>query len=286
MAKHILGLEELAQDKLRDINLNDAFRSRSEIAHEVINLKPDFFEKWALLLFLIFLLLLVAGSWFVKYPDIVYGSATLTGNNAPKEIIPRQTGKLAALFVKNNQLVKQGEILGWIESNADIKSVIELSKTLDSSIKIFDGGKPDLISGLFVKRFLNLGELQVGYQTFFSALQQYNDYLVNGYFYKRRQLLRNDISSFHMMEENVKQQKEFLAEESDLAKKTFQMNEQLFKEKVISAEEYRQAQGILLSKLKANPQMEMTILSQQNQIRDKQKEIDQLNHDILRGPSI
>lgn len=281
MANDVFVAENLTQESLKEITIDKTFQERSDIAQEIINRKPGFYEKWALMLFLILLLFLTVGTWFVKYPDIIYANAILTGNNAPKEIIPWQTGKLTALFVRNNQQVKQGEILGWIESNANTKEVIELSKILDSSIKMFDSGKPELIVALFNKRFLDLGELQTGYQTYSTALRQYNDYLVNGFYYKRKRFLINDITGLQEMKQKVAQQKVLTTKENELAKQSFEMNERLLKDKVISAEEYRQARSALLSKLKADPQMEITIISQQNQIRDKQKEIDQLDHDIL-----
>ena len=82
------------------------------------------------------LLLLITATWFIKYPEIIQGSAVLTGDNAPKEIVPKQSGRLTALFVKNNQQVKQGDIIGWLESNAATQAVIDLSKKLESSTEL------------------------------------------------------------------------------------------------------------------------------------------------------
>ncbi len=273
--------QELSDEYLKEITIAKNFRERSDIAQEIISRRPDFWEKWALIIFLVLLLSLTAGTWFIQYPDIIEAGAVLTGQNAPKEIVSKQTGKLTALFVKKNQQVKQGEILGWLESNADTKEVVALSARLDSGIKMLGEGQSGSIVGLFNKRFDNLGELQAGYQTFVAALQQYNDYLVNGFYFRKKELLHSDIASLQNMGEKVAQQKELTIKDNELARTTFEMNEKLFKEKVISAEEYRQAQSALLNKQKNDPQMEISIISQQSQIRDKQKEIDQLSHDIL-----
>lgn len=281
MSENTAILDEISPQDLQDVSLNKTFDERSEVAQEIISRKPDFYEKWALLVFLFLLLLLTVGTWFIKYPDIIQTSAVLTSNNAPKEIIVKQTGRLTALFAKNNQQVKEGEMLGWIESNADTKEVIELSGRLDSSVSMLGSGKPELIARVFNKGFSGLGELQTNYQTFVTALQQYNDYLVNGFYSRRKQLLHGDIAALQSMRTNAAQQKDITSKDNELAKKTFEMNEMLYKEKIISAEEYRQAQSALLNKQKSDPQMEMSIIAQQNQIRDKQKEIDQLSHDIL-----
>ncbi|MGC4233875.1 MAG: HlyD family efflux transporter periplasmic adaptor subunit [Niabella sp.] len=277
---------ELSKEDLQEASLNKNFHERSEVAQEIISRKPDFFEKWSLLVFLVVLLLLLAGTWFIRYPDIIEGSAVLTGDNAPKEIISRQSGRLTALFIKNNQHVKQGDIIGWIESNASTQEIIDLSKKLKTSIDLLEQNNPAAVSVLFNQRFKNLGELQALYQTFIAAWQQYNDYLVNGFYYRRKNMLHNDIAALEGMRGKTAAQKNLTQQENELAKKTFEMNEILYKEKVISAEEYRQAQAALMNKQKAEPQMDAAILSQQNQVRDKQKEIDQLNHDIFQQQKI
>lgn len=281
-----IPVTELSEQAMQEASLYKNFRERSEVAQEIIGRIPDFFERWSLLIFLILLLLLVAATWFIRYPDIVNATAVLTGDNAPKEIVARQSGRLTALFVQNNQSVKQGDIMGWLESNADAGEVMALSEKLKKSADLLDQENPAAISSLFNQRFKNLGELQSSYQTFVTAWQQYNDYLVNGFYHKRKSMLYSDIESLEGMKGKTSTQKNLTEQENELAQKTFEMNEILFKEKVISAEEYRQAQAALMNKQKAVPQMDVSMLSQQNQIRDKQKEIDQLNHDIFQQQKV
>lgn len=281
MNNKIIAAKEIPQEELIGISFDGTFQERSELAQEIITREPDFYEKWALLVFLIILLIITACSWFIKYPDIIKAPAVLIGQNAPKEIVPKQSGKITALFVKNNQQVKQGEILGWIESSADTREVIDLNTRLDSCIEILNKKRPDIIPHLFLKRFTSLGELQSKFQVFNVSLLQYSDYIINGFYSKRKTMLQRDILSLQNMENKVAQQKDFILKDNELAKKTFEMNEQLYKDKVISAEEYRQAQSVLLNKQKVDPQIDVSMLTQQNLIRDKQKEIDQLSHDIM-----
>src|SRR5438445_372134 len=112
MIKQINIPEILSTDDLRGATVKNNLSERSEETQEVIGARPGFVEKWALYIFFLLLLLLIGGTWLVKYPDIVQGTAILTGNNAPKEIIAKESGKLTALFVKNNQQVSQGQIMG------------------------------------------------------------------------------------------------------------------------------------------------------------------------------
>ncbi len=278
----------------QDININNSILSRpsvkfeeySEEAQEVISLKSSFFEKWALVVFLFLLLTILFGTWFIKYPDVLSASAVLTASNAPKEIIPNQSGMLIGLCVKNNQLVKQGDILGWVESNSDINEVVDLSRRLESAATILENGNPDSIAVMFEKRFNKLGDIQTDYQTFFSAWRQYIDYMADGFFAKKREMLLSDIVSLGNIKRKASLQQGLTNQDNSLARMTFEMNEKLFNEKVISAEEFRRAQSDLINKKIVEPQMDISIISQENQIREKQKEINQLDHDINQQKNI
>jgi multidrug efflux pump subunit AcrA (membrane-fusion protein) len=82
-----------------------------EETQEIIYRAADPFEKWALLIFLFILMVIVGGTSFVNYPEIVEGEALLTGRNAPNEIVTQQGGRLVALFLENNQRAKANQII-------------------------------------------------------------------------------------------------------------------------------------------------------------------------------
>jgi hypothetical protein len=85
------------------------------------------------------------------------------------------------------------------------------------------------------------------------------------------------MASIDQMTDALNKQKQLAEQDNALSQKSFQMNEQLYKEKVISAEEYRQAQSQQVSKQMAIPQINSSILANQNQQRDKAKELEQLD---------
>lgn len=266
--------------------LSQRIHSRSEAAQEIISRQPGFFEKWALVMFMAILLLLVAGTWFIRYPDIVQAGGHLTAENAPKEIVARQTGRLSRLLVKNGEQVHRGDIIGWLESTANTHEVLDLSKKLDSSLSLLESGNSQNIPSIFYSSFSQLGELQIPYQTFSAALQQYNDYLVNGFYMHKKQMLLQDIGTLQQMNASIEKQKRLTSEDTDSSQRTLAMNKILLDEKVISPEEYRAAKSKHISRQMAIPQLNASILSNQSQQRDKIKEIEQLEHDVRQQKTI
>jgi len=76
----ILTDEDLSHQRVTG-TLPNNFSERSEIAQEIISRKSDFFERWSLLVFLVLVLVLVAGTWFVQFPDIIQARAMLKDSN-------------------------------------------------------------------------------------------------------------------------------------------------------------------------------------------------------------
>jgi len=170
------GHISIDRDDLKKIALRN-LDNRSAVTQEIISRKPDFIEKWALYIFLGILLLLFAGTWFIRYPVIIKTRATLTANNSLKEIIPLQTGKLIKIFPEGGAVVKQNDIIGWIESSANAKETLQLSYLLDSSSALLKYGKVEKIPQLFKENFRNLGDLQSAYKTYITALREFARYL-------------------------------------------------------------------------------------------------------------
>lgn len=54
---------------------------RSLAVQKFISRKHGFIEKWALLIFLFVLIMLLTGTWFIKYPEIIDADAVLTSEN-------------------------------------------------------------------------------------------------------------------------------------------------------------------------------------------------------------
>lgn len=258
----------------------DTISQRSEMVQDVLNRKPKFVERWALPMFLVILITLVGATWFVQYPDIIETRATITAANAPKEIIPYQEGRLVKIFIKNKDLVKRGDLLAWIESTASHAEVLALSIQLDSCIKLLSAGKVTTMSYLFTIHFNNLGELQQEYREFVTSLQLFNDYVVNGFYNKKKNYFENDIYSLEGTRQTIQNQKDLNEQQLKLVEETYNMNKVLFDEKIISAEELRIQKANLLSKQMAVSQIDASLLSNEVQKRDKRKEIDQIDHDI------
>lgn len=253
---------------------------RSELAQEIISQRPGFLERWALYLFLGILIFLLSLTWFIKYPDIIEAKAILTATNAPKELIIRQEGRLIRLLTHNKKKVAKSEILGLIESTANHQDVLQLSTKIDSCIALLNNDQFEKIIHCFSNHYNHLGEVQEPYRNFITGLQQLDDYTVNGFYTRKINMLRKDIETLEMTRQTTQRQLELTEQDMVLAEESYNMNKELFDERIIAKEEFRNEKSKFVNKKMAIPQLMAALLSNSTQKRDKLKEIDQLEHDF------
>jgi multidrug resistance efflux pump len=271
-------------DELETIAASPAqnnLKERSEMVHEIISRKPNFIEKWALSIFGGILLMLLASLWFITYPDTIETRAVLTSENAPKEIISRQEGRVIKFFFRNNDNVKKNEILGWVESMASHSEVLKLSKQLDSGLALLHAGALEKACTIFNATCTNLGEIQPVYQNFNLALNTFRDYLVNGFYYRKKNMLEKDIQFLQKTIAAIQQQRSLIEQDIELARQTYEMNKNLYDQNVLSKEEFRGVKSRFVNKQLELPQNEASLLSNETAINAKLKEIQQLDHDML-----
>jgi len=260
--------------------------NRSDEINEIISLQPSFIAKWALLLFSIIIILIMGAAWFIQYPDIVATKAKLTSINAPKIVVCKIEGKLIKLDVKEGDFVKDSNIIGYMETTANPKKIIQLSNYLDTLSFFILQNKIEIFKNYFPDNFNNLGELQQSYQTFLQAFLNFKNYLSNGFYQKKKSILESDMNYLKELQKIIIQQKIIQQQDIALAQKTFDENDSLKKQKVYSQLEYRNEKSKLLNKQLSSRQTNASLITNKNQQNEKQKEILELENAIGQQRSI
>lgn len=265
---------------------------RSEMVQEIVSNKPGFLIRYGIVFFLGILILLIAACWFIQYPDLISTNAKLTSINAPKEVITKASGKLIKLFAKENEQTQAGSVLGYMESTANHTDIIILSKNIDAIIQSSlsslqqSSPLPSPLGGEGAGLRFNLGELQPNYQIYKIAEANYKNYLQNGFYLSKVNMLNKDLTFLQKMHNNLLQQKELSSEDLNLSQKTFNANKSLNDEKVISDFDYRNENSKLIGKKLSLPQISSNIISNEAQQNEKLKEIAELQNTIAQQKNI
>src|SRR5690606_613312 len=119
-------------------------------------------------------------SFFVSYRDVLGGAFTLVAADAPKSVISKVDGKLQTLFVKENDTVRQGAILAYLECTASHGEVLRLAASLDTIWSNIQADQWHKLLNYPVAAYKGLGEIQAAYQVFIAAYLQLGAYLKDG----------------------------------------------------------------------------------------------------------
>ncbi|WP_164714368.1 HlyD family secretion protein [Chitinophaga rhizosphaerae] len=272
-------MKEVPKEQNPPRKSDDAIQRRSEMSQELIDERPGLLERWAMQLFLSVLLLLLIGSWFIRYPDIIEARARLTAENAPKEITSRQQGRLIKLFVENHQEVNEHQVIGFIGSTGNSFELMRLCKLLDSSLSLLDAGIYRQAVAVCTEKFTNLGEVQGEYSQFITAARNFSDYNINGFFDNKESALHRDLAALEQSRQIIQMQKGITEELMKVAEVNYRIKDTLAKERVLSQEEYRREYTNYLNQQMAAPQLQNSLLTAEASIRSKTAELDQLQHD-------
>lgn len=253
---------------------------RSEEIQELISKNPPAIIRWGNMVFLFVLLVLLMLAYMIEYPDVVQASFKLTSLNAPKSIHTKITGKLVRLLIKENSFVKKGTILAFLESTANHEEILNLSTVVDSLIQSFSKNELISLRNWDFGKYRQLGELQVAFQSFSQVFIQYQTFMGNEGWLKKRQLLFKELEDLKLLQNNLTKQHKLLEKDLKLAEEEFKIQQKLALQKVIATLEFKREESKLLAKQMPLHQSESAVINNSAAQNSKQKEILELDKSI------
>ncbi len=248
---------------------------------DIITTVPSWILRWGITLFFAILVLIVSLSTFIRYPDVVNASLTISSPNSPKPVVSKIQGRLVKLLVKENETVSVGQPLAYMESTANHESVLRLLSNLKELQKNTLENKPaNIILFNQADNTSQYGELQSAYQAFSQEYLLYKSSTVNGFDLKKRTYLQKDLADINKQEQQLNAQKRVEQKDFKLASDEYEMHKKLANEKVETPAELRQEESKYLAKQSPLIQTESAIITSNNNYSAKQKEILELDNQI------
>lgn len=205
---------------------------RSSDFEDVLGAVPPWILRRGILVVASIVLILIVGSAIFKYPDTIVSTVTLTGSNPATSVVARSSGKIAELYVNDNQKVMKGDYLAIIENPADRKDVLYLKKYLslmDVSI--------DSVLSLPLKN-INVGTLQSRYSSFYLTLSEYFQFRDLQYYPKKIELMKARIKKNEIQYHNITRQRVLVEKQLGLVRNQYQRDSLLHVKGILSNEEF------------------------------------------------
>ena len=227
---------------------NEAKRSsieiRSDEVQEIMGTPPKWIIRWGIVIIFMVVLVLLAGSYFYKYPDLIIARVTIVSENPPVSVVARSDGKLDKIFVNDKQKVEANMILGIIENPANYKDAYELIEFLDSVQHYFN--QPELFNTLLFNKEFSLGQNHSYYSSLVSQLREYQTSLNYNTFEQRIRSLEKQVTDYANYYEKLRQQVGVLNQDYILATSQFHRDSTLHLRKVMSDVDFEKSQAAML----------------------------------------
>lgn len=205
---------------------------KGEELQEVLSSIPSWILRWGIVGVAVIIIIMLVGTAFFKYPEVITAQVTLTGTIPIAGIVAKNSGKLLKIFVHDKQNVHKGECLAIIESPTKYEDILYLKQYIVSFMTLKDTIIPSL-----PKENINLGNIQSSYTIFCATISEYIQFKELNYYVKKISLTKEKRNRYQYYHENMKRQAQIIEKQSVIAQKKYARDSTLNHKDLISDEE-------------------------------------------------
>ncbi|WP_299579707.1 HlyD family efflux transporter periplasmic adaptor subunit [uncultured Sunxiuqinia sp.] len=251
---------------------NDNIEIRSDEVQEIIGKSPSWLLRSGLTMILIFVMLLLLGSWVFHYPDIIRARIVVLSENPPAHIVARNTGKIDQLFVEDKDTVRKDQLIAILENSADYQDVIRLGEDLDQLEGYFITF--DTLFYRPLKPDYRLGEIQADFSSFLRLYNNYISFVRLNFYPQKIKSLQAQEHMLRVYYDRLWSQRQILENEYQIAYEQFRRDSGLYVRDVLSLVDYKKSESSLLQK-------KYSFNGARTDLATTQKEIIQLQQEII-----
>lgn len=246
----------------------------SDEAQEIIGSVPSWVVRWGITVVFVIFAGIVAGCYFIKYPQIVTAPITITTVNPPADLAARYDGLLDTVCVSNGDTVRQGQLLALFATPARYDDISTIERSLQGSCA-------EPLSALVRSEWLDghytLGDLQSTWAEFLRQCLDYRHYLNIDYIGRKKQLLAAQIDKNAEYYDRLQTQKRLLLKDLDYGRRMLERDSLLLSEAVISSADYEATAQGFLSKQSSKAGFDATLTSTELTILQTRQQIVELS---------
>jgi multidrug resistance efflux pump len=260
--------------------LEDDINSSSESIQDIIGTNPPFIVRWGNTFMFVICVILISLCWIIKYPDTILSQITIKTNVNPKPVTAKFDGKLIKLLIKDGDIVKRGQYLGYLEGLANVEDITELETNLSKIDTLLINNQWDVIKNINFIKFNRFGEIQSPFETFYISLQTLQAYWNGNLNTGKKQLIQSEIKTISSLSSNLAEQEKELRKDVKLAEDEYKVNLNLFFDNVIPLMELQQIESKYIAKKLAYKQLQSSILNNHSSQYSTSKQLVDINDNI------
>jgi len=219
---------------------------KSDEFQEIVQQWPRWMVRSGIVLIFGLLLLILAGSYFFRYPDVIDANITVLSENPPAYLVARTTARIDSLVATDQQLVSEDQVIAILESTANYKDAMKLKELLhglEPFILTFD-----TLSAITPEFGLQLGDIQPDYSSFVRLYNDYFSFLRLNLHPKKIRSLKQQVAMNRIYYDRLMAQKQDMETDLRIGNNQFKRDSLLQIKEVLSELDLEKSKGLLLQK--------------------------------------
>ncbi|MFK7787038.1 MAG: HlyD family secretion protein [Crocinitomicaceae bacterium] len=257
-------------------NNEENINLRSDEVQEMMSHVPHWMVRSGISLVFMLIVVLIAIAWFVRYPDVIQGSVTVSTTQPPTRLFAKNSGELRALYFKDGAVVQKGDILATIGNSFSEEARNYLDATCSSIERQLT---IDPLAIQFDDENLNLGSTYQSYADLKSSVLEYQNFCSNDPIRYEISMLQEQIGNYISLRTVSNQQFTTAKKELENAQKKFEIDKRMYDEKIISKVQFYQAEQDFIQVENSVKNYKKTTVENSITITDLKRELNQLKQE-------
>jgi multidrug efflux pump subunit AcrA (membrane-fusion protein) len=250
----------------------------SEELDEILTRPPGALMQWGITVLACLVMLLLAGAWVIRYPDVIKADIVITTQQPPTRIYSRVAGRISHLLVTDTAMVKAGAVLAEIENTTHLENVPVL-KQLNRQIARFLQQPAATVQ--IPSPMLTFGDLQTDVSQLIEQYQQYQQLIRSPFQAQQTTVLRQQIADYRRLVAVNDEQARINGMEFINVEQKYLADKQLYLEKVYGRLEFLKEENSYLQKKKDNETYRRVAIENGLTLSEREKQLQTLQHDFL-----
>ncbi len=174
--------------------------------------------------------------FFIKYPEVINGSAIITTKLPPINLYPKSSGYVQCLLAKDGDTLSKNQVVVVMDNLLKYKDYSFIDKALNKVKKSINEKNDSLINELSLINF-EMGEITASYNNLYKKIRALNYYIINDNSLKKINSLKNQINLLTKIGKHLEVNLIFMKKEITELKLGYYRNQELYKKGVISDKE-------------------------------------------------
>jgi len=219
---------------------------RSDEFQEIVQQSPRWMIRSGISLIFGIIVLLLLGSYFFRYPDVINANIVVLSENPPAYLAARTTARIDSIIVSDQQIVSDNQIIAILESTANFEDAMKLKDMLlrmEPFMLTFD-----TLSSIQPETDLQLGDIQSDYSSFVRLHNDYFAFLRLKLYPKKIKALRQQVAMNRIYYDRLWAQKQDMESDYRLASSQFKRDSLLQLNGVLSDLDIEKSKTLFIQK--------------------------------------